>query len=103
MSHTDQPGSGATSLQEKAAINAGRSHDKIAQEGGDMGAAPLGADSEAGGARAETAVSPAPGGGTYSRDPNRANAVKPRAPWLWLLLAVVAALVLGWILYGALD
>ena len=103
MSHTDQPSPGSAALQDKAAINAGHSHDKIAQEGHDMGAAPLGADAEAGGARTEAAAVPPPAGGAYSRDPNRANAVKPRAPWLWLLLALVAAVVLGWVLFNALD
>ena len=102
---TDAANPGAASLRDKAAINAGHSHDKIAQDGADMGASPLGTDDEAGGAPAEraSAASAAPAGGDYSRDPNRANAVKPRAPWAWLLLALVAALVLGYVLYGALD
>ena len=105
MSRIDDPdaaNTGAASLRDKAAINAGHSHDKVAQAGADMGAVPLGADEEAGGAPA-AAAAPAPAGGAYSRDPNRANAVKPRAPWAWLLLALVAALVLGYVLYGALD
>ena len=103
MSRSDDDiSAGAASLQEKAAINAGLSHDKIAQAGGDMGAAPMGADAEAGGGRAETSAS-APAGGALSRDPDRANAVKPRAPWAWLLLALIAAVVLGYALSSALD
>jgi hypothetical protein len=105
MSRTDDnpPAPGAASLHEKQAINTGRSHDKVAQDGGDMGAAPLGTDEEAGGAPAAAAGAPSPAGGAYARDPDRANAVKPRAPWAWLLLALIAAVVLGYILYGALD
>ena len=104
MSRSDDDiSAGAASLQEKAAINAGLSHDKIAQAGGDMGAAPMGADAEAGGGRAEMSASAPPVGGVLSRDPDRANAVKPRAPWAWLLLALIAAVVLGYALSAALD
>ena len=91
---------GAQSLQDKAAINAGLSHDKVA--GMDLGAAPMGADAEAGGATAEvgSAAPPGPEGGA-ARDPNRASAVRPPIPWIWILVAIVAALVVGVALLGA--
>ena len=93
------PGShpGAQSLQDKASINAGFSHDKVA--GMDLGAAPMGADAEAGGGTAEVG-SAAPAGveGGAARDPNRASAVRPRAPWIWIVAAVAAALALAWLL-----
>jgi hypothetical protein len=96
---------GAQSLQDKAAINAGYSGDKIA--GLDLGASPLGTDDEASGLSptVEPTAAHAPMNkphGAVARDPNRANAVPPKAPWLWIVLAVVAALVLGFVLLSAL-
>ena len=96
---------GAQSLQDKAAINAGYSGDKVA--GLDLGASSLGTDDEAGGSVAAmeptASFSPAakPDNPT-ARDPNRANAVPPRAPWLWIVVAVIAALGLGFVLLNAL-
>ena len=100
----DHPG--AASLQDKAAINSGYTRDKIA--GLDLGASPLGTDDEAGGSSAAmepTAATPSmeKPKDTAARDPNRANAVPPRASWLWILAAIVAALVLGFALLTALT
>jgi hypothetical protein len=105
---TGEPAShpGAASLQDKAAINAGFTGDKVA--GLDLAASPLGTDDEAGGTSAamEPTAAHAPmaqPSGTAARDPNRANAVKPPVPWLWIVVAVLAALVLGWVLLSALT
>ena len=88
---------GARSLQDKAAINAGLGHDKVA--GVDLAAAPLGADAEAGGSSAEGGRSPAPAPeGGAARDPNRANAVRPPMPWIWIVVAVLAAGAVAWLL-----
>ena len=88
---------GARSLQDKAATNAGLGHDKVA--GVDLAASPLGTDAEAGGGSAELGVPPPAGvEGGAARDPNRATAVRPPVPWVWIVVAVVAALVLGWLL-----
>ena len=97
------PHPGAAALQDKAAINAGFTGDKVA--GLDLAASPLGTDDEAGAGR--TAASPARAQtaaleGAAARDPNRANAVRPPVPWLWVVVAVVAAAVLAWGLYAAL-
>ncbi|HEX8568608.1 MAG TPA: hypothetical protein VF699_01605 [Caulobacteraceae bacterium] len=87
---------GARSLQDKAAIDAGLSHDKVA--GMDLGAAPMGADAEAGGSTAEVAGrAPAVEGGA-GRDPNRANAVRPPLPWIWIVVAIAAAVGLAFVL-----
>ena len=96
---------GARSMQDKAAINAGFTGDKVA--GLDLGASPLGTDDEAGGLSptVEPTAAHAPmakPSNAAARDPNRANAVPPKAPWLWIVLAVVAALVLGFVLLYAL-
>ena len=94
---------GAATLQDKAAINAGFTGDKVA--GLDLAASPLGTDDEAGAAGRATpraAVSAATPEGSAARDPNRANAVKPPVPWLWVGVAGVAAAVLAWVLYAAL-
>ena len=99
----DHPG--AASLQDKAAINAGLTGDKVA--GLDLAASPLGTDDEAGATSttpaAPTAAPTPTAEGGAARDPNRANAVKPTLPWLWVVVALAAALGLGWILYGALT
>jgi len=97
---------GSASLQDKAAINAGFSRDKVA--GLDLGASPLGTDDEAGATSTvvEPTASRSPAAkpeGAAARDPDRANAVKPPAPWLWILAAVAAALVLGYALLAALG
>jgi hypothetical protein len=85
---------GAQALQEKAATNAGFSHDKVA--GVDLGASPLGTDAEAGGgAAAAGASAPTAASAGVSRDPNRANAIRPPAPWMWVIIAVLAAAVLA--------
>ena len=81
---------GARSLQDKAAIDAGLSHDKVA--GMDLGAAPMGADAEAGGSSGDVGTrAPAGVEGGAARDPNRANAVRPPVPWIWIVVAVLAA------------
>jgi len=93
---------GAVTLQDKAAINAGLTGDKVA--GLDLAASPLGTDDEAGGG-APTAAGPAAAAtpeGAAARDPNRANAVRPPVPWVWVVVAVAAALGLAWALYAAL-
>ena len=88
---------GAQSLQDKAAIDAGLSHDKIA--GMDLGAAPMGADAEAGGSRGEVSErAPAGVEGGAARDPNRASAVRPPVPWIWIVVAVAAAAALAFAL-----
>ena len=96
---------GAQALQDRAATDAGLTGDKVA--GLDLAASPLGTDDEAGSGPAPpapaTAAPAATAHGAAARDPNRANAVKPPVPWLWIAVAVVAALVLGWVLLGALD
>jgi cytochrome c-type biogenesis protein CcmH/NrfG len=84
---------GARSLQDKAAINAGLSHDKVA--GVDLATSPLGTDAEAGGGRAEAGRPPPAAEGSASRDPNRANAVRPPAPWIWIVIGVIAAVAVG--------
>jgi hypothetical protein len=95
---------GSASLQDKAAINAGLTGDKVA--GLDLAASPLGTDDEAGGGTptpaAPVARTAAPEG-SAARDPNRANAVRPPLPWLWVVAAIVAALALGYFLFTALD
>jgi len=105
---TNQPADhpGSASLQDKAAINSGLTGDKVA--GMDLGASPLGTDDEAGGSSAavEPTAAHAPVAvpkSTAARDPNRANAVKPRGTWLWIVAALAAALVLGWVLLSALT
>ena len=93
---------GARSLQDKAAINAGYSHDKVA--GMDLGAAPMGADAEAGGSTAEGGGRAAPSvEGGASRDPNRANAVRPPVPRIWIVVAVLAAAAVGWLLLSGVS
>ena len=100
------PHPGSASLQDKAAINAGLTGDKVA--GLDLAASPLGTDDEAGatstgvepGATRASSCGPE---GSAARDPNRANAVKPPLPWLWVVVAAMAALALGWVLYGELS
>ena len=94
---------GARSLQDKATIDAGLSHDKVA--GMDLGASPLGTDAEAGGGSAGLSAPPPTAGveGGAARDPNRANAVRPPVPWIWIVLAVLAAVLLGVVLLTSLT
>ena len=94
---------GARSLQDKATIDAGLSHDKVA--GMDLGASPLGTDAEAGGSSAGVSAPPPTAGveGGAARDPNRANAVRPPVPWIWIVLAVLAAVLLGAVLLSSLT
>ena len=96
------PHPGAAALQDQAAINAGFTGDKVA--GLDLAASPLGTDDEAGGGTAATPARTPTGAveGGAARDPNRANAVRPPVPWLWVVVAVAAAVVLAWGLYAAL-
>lgn len=104
---TAHPGSAA--LQEKAAIDAGLTGDKVAHN--DIATSPLGTDDEAGGgepapvqfpAPSKTATKAAPSGGA-ARDPNRSNERSPPAGWLWIVVALVAALVLGAVLFAVLT
>jgi len=97
---------GAASLQRKASIDAGLTGDKVA--GMDLAASPLGTDDEAGGGSAASdpsGVKARPGGSknTAARDPNRANAAPPGAPWIWVAAAVAAAAALGFALLLALT
>ena len=92
----DNPGSAAA--RERAATDSGLTGDKVA--GSDPAAAPLGTDAEASGhaAEADGPRAATADGDTAARDPNRSNAARPKAPWLWIVLAVVAAAVLAVVL-----
>jgi hypothetical protein len=99
---TAHPGSAA--LQEKAAIDAGLTGDKIAHN--DITTNPLGTDDEAGGGRPQPVEFPARTpleGKSNARDPNRANELSPPVPWIWLLVALLVAGLIGVALWGALS
>jgi hypothetical protein len=93
---SDHPGSAA--LQEKAAIDAGLTGDKVAHN--DIATSPLGTDDEAGGGAPAPVQFPPPGQSkdNAARDPNRSNERSPPAGWLWIVAAVLAAAVLGGVL-----
>lgn len=94
---------GSAVLQEKAAIDAGLTGDKVAHN--DVAASPLGTDDEAGGGQAGTdrPATRTPAAKPSARDPNYANERPPRAPWVWIVVAVGAALALAAALLGALG
>jgi hypothetical protein len=98
---TAHPGSAA--LQEKAAIDAGLTGDKVAHN--DIATSPLGTDDEAGGGAPAPVQFPSPetSSETKARDPNWSNERAPPASWLWLVAALVAAAALGALLFGALG
>lgn len=99
---TDHPGSAA--LQEKAGIDAGLTGDKVAHN--DLATSPLGTDDEAGGGAPQPVQFPAKEPAavhTAARDPNRANERTPPMPWIWVVVAVLLAALLGVALWGALG
>ena len=94
---------GAQAQQEKAAIDAGLTGDKIAHN--DIATSPLGTDDEAGGGApqpVQVQQAPKPTENT-ARDPDRSNESALKfPPWLWVIVALAAAAVLGFVLLGAL-
>ncbi len=88
---TAHPGSAA--MQERSAIDSGLTNDKVAHT--DLATSPLGTDDEAGGGTAGTDKPEPQLTNSQARDPNYANERAPRAGWVWVIIAVVAALVLG--------
>lgn len=92
---------GSAAQQEWGAMNAGLTGDKVAHR--DISSAPMATDDEAGGGVSGAGMTPQPRGpAEHARDPNRANERVPPAPWLWIVVALVAAVVLGVVLIGAL-
>ena len=93
---------GARGQQDWGAISAGMTGDRIAHR--DVWSAQAGTDDEAGGGVAGQGVTPEPiRTGGQSQDPNFANELAPRASWLWIAVALVAAVLLGAFLLGALS
>ena len=93
---------GSAGQQDMARINSGLTGDKVAHN--DISTVSLPTDDEAGGGSPGAGLTPEPpsAAGTVARDPNRANERVPPAPWIWVVVAVVAAIALGWILLSAL-
>jgi hypothetical protein len=90
---------GAAAQQDWGAVSAGMTGDRVAHR--DVWSAQAGTDDEAGGGVAGQGLTPEPttGPNEHARDPNRANERVPPAPWIWVVLAVVAAIGLGgWLL-----
>lgn len=99
---TAHPGSAAQ--QEKAAIDAGLTGDKVAHN--DIATSPLGTDDEAGGGRPQPVQFPTADPATVptaARDPNRANERTPPMPWIWVVVALIVAALIGMALWGALS
>ena len=94
---------GSAAMQEKAGIDAGLTGDKVAHN--DIATSPLGTDDEAGGGAPQPVQAPKPEAAAHSqaRDPNFANERSPRAAWIWIAVALLAAVVLGVALLGALS
>jgi len=93
---------GSAGQQDMARINAGGTGDKVAHN--DISTVSLPTDDEAGGGSSGAGMTPEPPApaGNAAQDPNRSNESVPRAPWVWVLLAVVAAVALGGVLLGVL-
>lgn len=93
---------GSAGQQEMQRINSGLTGDKVAHT--DISAVSLPTDDEAGGGAPGAAMTPQPPApaNNAARDPNRSNERVPPAPWIWVVLAVVAAVALGWLLLSAL-
>lgn len=88
--------SGSAAMQEKAAIDAGLTGDKVAHN--DLATSPLGTDDEAGGGAPQPVQTPTPDTAAVNqkgRDPNWSNERSPPAPWLWIFAALIAAALLG--------
>jgi hypothetical protein len=93
---------GARAQQDWGAVSAGMTGDRITHR--DVWSAQTGTDDEAGGGTAGQGLTPEPlRPGGQSQDPNFANERTPRAPWLWVVLALVVAVALGVALLGALS
>ena len=94
---------GARAQQDWGATSAGMTGDRVAHR--DVWSAQAGTDDEAGGGVAGAGVTPEPTGtvSTQARDPNFANERSPRAPWIWVAVALVVAVLLGVFLWGALS
>ena len=95
---------GSAALQEKAAIDAGLTGDKVAHN--DIATSPLGTDDEAGGGAPQPVQFPAGEPAhvhTSARDPNKANERTPPLPWIWVLVALLLAALIGVALWGALS
>lgn len=89
---------GAAAQQDWGAVSAGLTGDRVGHR--DVWSAQAGTDDEAGGGVAGAGLTPEPAGSAeHARDSNRANERVPPAPWIWVVLALVAAVALGgWLL-----
>jgi hypothetical protein len=95
---------GAQAQQDWGATSAGLTGDRVAHR--DVWSAQAGTDDEAGGGVAGAGRTPEPvvdADSTQARDPNFANERTPRAPWIWIGVALVLAALLGAFLLGALS
>jgi hypothetical protein len=94
---------GARAQQDWGATSAGLTGDRVAHR--DVWSAQAGTDDEAGGGVAGAGLTPEPVAttSTQARDPNFANERTPRAPWIWVAVALVVAALLGAFLLGALS
>ena len=93
---------GARAQQDWGATSAGLTGDRVAHR--DVWSAQTGTDDEAGGGVAGQGLTPEPiRPDGQARDPNFANERTPRAPWIWVAVGLIAAVLLGAFLLGAVS